>query len=474
MRACFDSARTARCVLLIVLLSACTTGLPPVDAPVLGVADNSPDLEVDGEWSEAVADVVSIDASAIDDAGFEVQVDASPVDGAETEVVLDMSAAVDAKKPGTCALPGSASPTDKDVACQLAFAITSVFPMGKGVPIVVTIADFDGDASNDVAVLSYGNSPPGQSLLRIYHADGSLMYDGEVGSWAEFMAAGDVDGNCAAELLFTTSYQTPKINSVVSMFFLFAGAGPKTVLQPLADWSGALVAANFDGTGSLDLAVAHTDGVQILFGTGDGHFSPYAFLATSMLSSLMLATDLDADGKVDLVSQFSPQTIFASRNAGDGMFQPSNWLYLQPGSIMAAMPSLGSADVDGDGLPEIIVTGTGYFAVVHWSPGKIEIVKKFTWGSTDFRNFDCAGEPSSAVAHGPGAPRLAIFQDDCHPLKLFNLGQANLVPSTTIDIGSGPYVHVVVAAGYLDADGWEDWAVAKPGQLWLIKSNCGK
>lgn len=478
MRASCSRGAFAVFALQTALLSGCTLNLPPASVPDVTVQDNQDNsaemLEGDGEDTIDVEASAGPDAAEIADLAMRVAVDAAAILDGGADVLTDSLGTIDGKMQKVCVLPYSASPTASDVGCSLAKAVTIVFATDVQQVRQVAIADLDGTGLDEVAVWTSYTFPaiPDKDELHIFRTDGSLLFAGKppiANGMAVGDVSGDVSGDCTSELIFS-GYK-----AIVTMSF--GNGTAKSVNQPWKEPLYGLIAADFTGDGAVDLAAESSSSVKILANDGNGHFSEYAIAQTFYSSSVLIATDLNADGKLDLVLQYGPSGIIASRNLGNGAFVSSNWLTFNPGSYNASMPSLGAADVDGDGLPEIVVTGTGYFAIVHWSQDKITLGKKFNWGISNFREFNCAGEPNSAVARGPGLSRMGLFQDNCLPFVLLNLGQAAFVPSVSLDMGPMNDVadkNPIVAAGRLDGDGWEDWAVAMPGQLWLIKSNCGK
>src|SRR5690606_36986294 len=66
----------------------------------------------------------------------------------------------------------------------------------------------------------------------------------------------------------------------------------------------AIVAADVNGDGRFDLAVANeaSDTISLFLGDGAGQFTLGQTLATGDASIDLLATDLDGDGRVDLAS----------------------------------------------------------------------------------------------------------------------------------------------------------------------------
>ena len=118
----------------------------------------------------------------------------------------------------------------------------------------------------------------------------------------------------------------------------------------------AVVVGDFDGNGTLDLAVAdfQTQEVSILLGKGDGTFlSPRAY-ATGANPSSIVATDFNADGKLDLALTSTPlgsspgNMVSVLLGNGDGTFQAPSLFSAGYRSYSVAV-----ADFNGDGAPDL-------------------------------------------------------------------------------------------------------------------------
>ena len=123
-------------------------------------------------------------------------------------------------------------------------------------------------------------------------------------------------------------------------------------LHPLLEQPSALAPADFDGDGAMDVAVsnAHEDparrGVAILRGDGRGGLALLDILPTPGLPGDIAAADFDGDGRVDLAVAAGQQLLLL-RNGADGQ-----WASV-PHEAGMALVGLVAADLDGDGLPDL-------------------------------------------------------------------------------------------------------------------------
>ncbi len=127
----------------------------------------------------------------------------------------------------------------------------------------------------------------------------------------------------------------------------------------------AVVAADFNGDGQMDLAVANSgsNSVSILLNNGSG-FTPAVNYAAGTDPYTITAADFTGDGKPDIaVANNNQNTVSVLVNIGDGAFNIQNGV---SGSNMLTNPPLTlgagqspafilSADFNGDGLPDLAV-----------------------------------------------------------------------------------------------------------------------
>lgn len=119
----------------------------------------------------------------------------------------------------------------------------------------------------------------------------------------------------------------------------------------------AVALGDVDLDGHLDVVLAHRDAtaISVLEGTGDGAFqSTKMYEVGSTLQSLALA-DVDRDGYEDaLVACETPGCLALLRGDGRGFEQPLP-LYTWPDEETPDVKAMRAADVDGDGLTDVIL-----------------------------------------------------------------------------------------------------------------------
>jgi len=194
----------------------------------------------------------------------------------------------------------------------------------------------------------------------------------------------------------------------------------------------SVVAADFNGDGFVDLAVAnHTDNtVSILFGNGDGTFGPSTVVQDTLSNPIkfngpiaLAAADFNGDGKIDLaVVDQTDGKVFILLNNGDGT------------GIHFSQPA-GSPYPTGN-MPDAIVTGEFNtnkdtnldLAITNHADDTVTILLSDGHG-----NFT-AKTPSPATGRGP----MSIASGDFNGDGKFDLAVANNSDNTvSILLGNG-------------------------------------
>ncbi len=291
------------------------------------------------------------------------------------------------------------------------FSAAGTYSTG-GEPYGPNVGDFNGDQKPDVAVVNWnsdtvgvllGDCPTGFSPVVTYAAGGWYPSD---------LTTGDFNSDGKLDLALVHS-EAP------GTFGVLLGNGDGT-FQPVTTFSSggnyayAIVTADFNSDGNLDMAATNlvSATVAICLGDGTGAFSAATTTATGGSSPEYLdAGDFNGDGKLDLaVANRGSSNIGVLFGNGDGTFTPvttyaTNATY-PIGIVVSDVNRDGNADIlasTSAGLSLLLGRGDGTFApIITYNTGGKSYV-------TALGDFDGDGDLDAAVAIGTS---LAVMQND--------------------------------------------------------------
>ncbi len=225
------------------------------------------------------------------------------------------------------------------------------------IPVAVTVADFNGDGIPDLAVVNYGFGTSNTVSLLLGNGDGTFRSGGALvtGIGPVQAAAADFDGNGATDLAVATSTGISVILGRGAGVF-----GPRTD-YPIAGGASAIAVGDFNGDGKPDLAVTTLAGsVVVLLGNGDGTFQAGVSYALNSVTDAdaILVGDFSGDGKPDLLVGKSTNAVSILVGNGDGTFQPAVDIPLGK-----AERGWAAGDFDGDGALDVAAASVGLNAV---------------------------------------------------------------------------------------------------------------
>ncbi len=224
-----------------------------------------------------------------------------------------------------------------------------------------------------------------------------------------------------------------------------------------------LVAADLDGDGDPDLAIANEDSntISVLLNIGDGRFTPSVSIPVvngSMGPLGIRAGDLDGDGAIDLVvvlDLFRDDSVRWLRNRGDATFDtPQNLCCagLSPSSVALT-------DLDGDGDTDLVTMGLG-------NPPQLAV--RLNNGMGDFAAETLS--PGVTAARGSSILVVADFNADDAPdivaLDTFDQSVFAFLPNSgdgafpAVTLFDVPQSSFAITTGDLDGDGDVDVAIA--------------
>jgi hypothetical protein len=233
--------------------------------------------------------------------------------------------------------------------------------------------DFNKDGKNDLAVVVADSQTADFSHLTILDGNGlgwfvaQRTYNiGPIGT----PAVGDVNGDGDLDVVVAS---TPE-NSIGTDVSVLLGNGDGTFNPVMVDhlldqhpsnaFDHAIYLRDVNGDGKLDLV----GDWGVALGNGDGTFkAPIALPSGIQTISYLVADDFNRDGKLDLIiaSNFTTAApnayLYTLLGDGKGSFRIAHTeQFAVPGYPVGFFTALASADLTGDGIPDLLFTGTNY------------------------------------------------------------------------------------------------------------------
>jgi len=278
------------------------------------------------------------------------------------------------------------------------------------------LADLNRDGSLDIVV---SNDAPDRKIIYLNDGKGHFTEAGTFGSpaWGtRYVSLSDLNGDGYPDIVAANRGDYPDLVdgkpgegphvAAPSYVCLNDGKAHFPACEALPTESAtSIVAADFDGDGSVDLFVPHRDGGQsiVLWNDGKGQFATSTNVgAAATWIRMGAAGDFDGDGRLDLaIIDEQKQAVFVIFNRGQRRFGDPEQL---PGPRRPPY-ALGIADLNRDGRPDIVVGNVQVPGSVYFNTGKDHSFREVPWNDGKgtvygfaFADFDGDGWPDIVAA----------------------------------------------------------------------------
>ena len=232
---------------------------------------------------------------------------------------------------------------------------TSKLPAEADRTYSAALADLDGDGSLDLVV---SNDRPDKKVIYLNDGRGNFRTAGTFGrpEWStRYITVADLNGDGRPDIIVANRSSNPA-KPVPCFVCLNDGKGGFPNEIPLSTQSATIiVATDLDGDGKIDLVVPHRDGGQslIFWNDGTGKFSaaPVPVGPKESKVRAAVAADIDGDGTVDLVVGDAKTGLFIYRGKGQRTFDEP----FPVGGKSGAPYSIGVMDLNRDGQRDLVV-----------------------------------------------------------------------------------------------------------------------
>ncbi|OFY62038.1 MAG: hypothetical protein A2Y71_04960, partial [Bacteroidetes bacterium RBG_13_42_15] len=353
-------------------------------------------------------------------------------------------------------------------------------------PFSVAINDLDGDGKPDLVVANDNSNTV--SVYRNTSSSGSITADSftdkvdfTTGTSPRTIAIGDIDGDGKPDIAVTNiaSNTVSVFRNTSTSGSITAGSFAARVDFTIAPDPFAVVISDIDGDGKPELIV-NSDGsntVSVLRNTSTpgyittGSFDTKVDFTTGMIPSIIAISDIDGDGKPDLVVvNETSNTVSVFRNTSiSGSITTGSFAARVDFSTGSYPICVAISDIDGDGKPDLVVTNNSSNTVSIFK--NTSISGSITSGSFAAKvDFTTGMGPTNIVIgdiDGDNKPDLAVSNYASNTVSVLinistsgSITEGSFAAKVDFATGTNPYN---IAIGDIDCDGKPDLAISNVG-----------
>jgi|GEM_PF-1992579 len=352
-------------------------------------------------------------------------------------------------------------------------------------PISVAVGDLNGDGRPDIVTGNHGSFFGGAISVLLQQPTGAFALGGSLaGEYQQWgVALGRFDANDSLDIAAVAS---PNQNLVLQ---LNNGdgtfTGPSTPSSYPSHYVTSLAVADFNGDGVDDVALpiyepGNESLVQVVYGMGDGSFSPADFYPLAGVPEYVASGDFNGDGRPDVVASVNGSALTVLLDLAPEMV-------VEPGTI-----DFGGIEVGESAGPEAVRVANEGTATLHL--GEIELndsgVAEFSFDASDCGADLEPGEECTVEVEffpsGPGTATATLeIGQDGGPAALVELSGEGLVVDGSLSPSTYDFGDVFVgeesAAGQFTVENSGDAPLhvdgaalvgAEAGQFELDQESC--
>jgi hypothetical protein len=346
----------------------------------------------------------------------------------------------------------------------------------------IAIADVNSDGFLDVILKVGGDlhvlSNQGDSTFVEVTAD-AISADT---SFTTSIAVADVNGDDHTDIILGNYYKPTKVllNQGDGTFVELEGSIPITPVS--SDRTNAIAVADLDGDGDIDLVIANVnreDPIQILLNQGNGTFEEEDVVipfGVKFIPMALAVADMDGDGQLDiLIGTGLDNPNYLVQNQGSGSFRIVEGAFDEAEDDKSTF-SIAVSDVNGDGRVDVIIgtSNNEYYDTAHIQVLLNKEVIKYLEAWDAIPGGDLFRTVAIAVADldGDGLPDLVVGKDEQPNQVLLNQGDGTF-QEVLSDVSSGDTKTAAVAVGDLNGDGLLDIVIGNKNEKNQLMLNQG-